>query len=230
MSNARELWVSETPTDSVTGIAAASVRPWIRIAALIWGGLASIGCISLLLYSITPGTMGDSLASWSSNSSIIPDRTCANLVLLMHPHCPCSRATLSELEEILAQCPGTVATHILFLKPQSEADDWAITDLWRRAAAMPGVQVHVDEDGQEARRFAAATSGHASLFDRAGRQVFSGGITIARGHVGENQGSRSIISFLTGSVVTENSKKQEQCNVFGCRLFADRRIVEAGDL
>lgn len=230
MSDAREHWGSQTTSQGVSGVVAASVPPWIRIATLIWGGLASIGCISLLVYSITPGAMGDSLANWPSNSSIIPDPARANLVLLMHPHCPCSRATLTELEEILARCPGKVSTHILFFKPRSEADDWAITDLWRRAAAIPEVQVHVDEEGQEARRFAAATSGHALLFDRAGQQVFRSGITISRAHVGENPGSSSIISCLTESVTTENSREHCECNVFGCPLFADGGNVETGEL
>jgi hypothetical protein len=62
---------------------------------------------------------------------------------------------------------------------------------------MPGVHVLRDIDGAEARRFQAMTSGQTLLYDAAGRLQFSGGITIAKGHSGDNQGRSSIESLLS---------------------------------
>ena len=45
---------------------------------------------------------------------------------------------------------GLVATRVLFLKPSDVSEDWEKTDLWRSAAAIPGVQVMRDDDGVEA--------------------------------------------------------------------------------
>ena len=57
---------------------------------------------------------------------------------------------------------------------------------WRSAAAIPGVTVHVDHDGGEARRFGAETSGFVVLYDAHGELLFAGGITTGRGQAGDN--------------------------------------------
>src|SRR5206468_5995539 len=92
-------------------------------------------------------------------------------------------------------------------------EEWAKTDLFDAAAAMPGVEVHIDDGGKEARRFGSATSGMALLYDASGRLVFNGGITSARGHAGDNAGSAAIIAALQGDAAVRN-----QAMVFGCQL------------
>ena len=49
-----------------------------------------------------------------------------------------------------------------------------------------------DDDGAEARRFGAETSGQTLLYDARGALAFSGGITGARGHAGDNAGRASL--------------------------------------
>jgi hypothetical protein len=74
-----------------------------------------------------------------------------------------------------------------------------------------------DEDGSEARRFEIETSGHTLLFDGAGRLMFSGGITSARGHSGENAGRSALGTLLRGGTPV-----LDKTLVFGCALF-DRK-------
>jgi hypothetical protein len=136
--------------------------------------------------------------------------------MLVHPHCPCSRASIGELALIMAQSQGRLAAYILFLKPEGFADHWEKTDLWQSAAAIPGVKPIADQDGVEARRFHATTSGQTVLYDAEGRLLFSGGITIARGHAGDNAGRSAIVSLVNTRIA-----EQAETPVFGCPLFDD---------
>ena len=81
-------------------------------------------------------------------------------------------------------------------EPSGAPDGWADSDIARDAAAIPGVLTFRDEDGDEARRFGAATSGHVMLYDAAGRLHFSGGITPARGHEGDSLGRDAVIDLI----------------------------------
>src|SRR5262249_17872072 len=133
---------------------------------------------------------------WPAQSSITPAADRATLVMLVHPRCPCSRASVEQLDWIMARVPA-VAAHVLFLRPAGVADDSEKTDLWRRVARIARVTAHTDIDGREARRFGAATSGQIVLYDAGGRLRFSGGITGSRGHAGDNAGSDAVVALLT---------------------------------
>jgi hypothetical protein len=94
------------------------------------------------------------------------------------------------------------------------------TDLLASAAAIPGVVVVRDDEGVEAGRFRAATSGQTMLYDTAGTLLFSGGITSARGHAGDNAGREAVVSLLT----TDEAARKET-PVFGCPLFAQTECL-----
>jgi len=134
--------------------------------------------------------------------------------MFAHPRCPCTRASIGELESLLARCAGQVSAHIVFLKPAGVDEHWLKTDLWRRAAAIPGVTVHTDDGGVEARRFRSETSGNVLLYDQTGRLLFQGGITMSRGHAGDNPGRNAIIALLQ-----HEKPQQSRTPVFGCSLF-----------
>jgi hypothetical protein len=114
----------------------------------------------------------------------------------------------------MAQCRGLVETHVLFYQPAELPPRWAETEIWRSAAAIPGVTVSHDPGGAEARRFHGATSGQALLYDAAGRLIFNGGITGSRGHAGDNAGRNAITSLLM-----KGAAERARTPVFGCSLF-----------
>lgn len=115
----------------------------------------------------------------------------------------------------MAQSRGLLTTHVLFLKPGAVAEDWMKTDLYRSAAAIPDVEVMRDDDGLEARRFEASTSGEVLLYDAEGNLLFSGGITAARGHSGDNTGRSALTALLARRGVSGS-----RTPVFGCPLFS----------
>jgi len=165
-------------------------------------------------YEYRPGLAATPPGHWPAASRI--DRTAglATLVMLVHPRCPCSRASLEELDRLMARSQGLVTTHVLFLKPLDLPEGWEKTDLWRSAAAIPGVHVMRDDDGAEAAWFGAVTSGQVVLYDPEGRLVFSGGITVSRGHAGDNEGLSAILSLLAHAGGTRHGTP-----VFGCSLI-----------
>jgi hypothetical protein len=138
--------------------------------------------------------------------------------MLAHPHCTCTRASLGELAEAIARARTPPRTYILFMTPTRSRETWEHTDLWRTAAGIPGVTVVRDDDGRAARHFGTATSGQTLLYDVRGALVFSGGITGARAHAGDNLGRQSLVALLN-----RESPAASATRVFGCPLF-DRGI------
>ena len=210
----------ETP---ITPLPAASpsparVRPRISagviIAFLLWLGVVVGGTIAMTRYANSPGAAGEAPVSWPSGSQIPFDATRPTLVMFAHPHCPCTRASLGELAVLLARFPRRVNAHVVFLKPEDTDTNWDKTDLWRTAASIPGVTVWKDQAGAEARRFHSQTSGQTLLYGSDGVLQFQGGITLSRGHAGDNPGRSALQELLR-----QGHSNLVKTPVFGCSLF-----------
>lgn len=186
------------------------VLPLIGVA---WAIVVVAGLASMGRYQDTPGIAATPSVEWPKGTHLRPATDRDTLVLLAHPQCPCTRATIGELNGIMAECEGKMTVYVLFLKPSGFAADWAKTGLWRSAAAIPGVNVRLDDGGVEAARFHGQTSGQTLLFDSRGHLLFSGGITDGRGHSGDNAGRDAIVSLL----LTGKSERTTT-PVFGCSL------------
>ena len=184
------------------------------LLGVIWIAAVASGLGFLLRYESTPGRVGVIGASWPATSSIQRSEPNPTLVMLAHPHCPCTRASIGELAQIVADTQGKLNAYVLFTKPPGAGADWDDTELRRSAAAIPGVKVVTDADGSEARRFGAETSGHTLLFDRDGALLFSGGITASRGHAGRSAGESAIIAAVNGE-----RNDRTRTPVFGCSLI-----------
>ena len=184
-------------------------------ATVAWLILAASGMGILVRYSLTPGRPGESPAHWPAATALERPAGPYTLVLALHPRCACSRATLSELAAIMTRSQGRLSALVLFVQPRGFGEEWTKSDLWRAAAAIPGVRPLVDPEGREARRFGAFTSGQAALYDARGRLEFSGGITGARAHEGTNAGEISVVS-----VVGRSGANGAQTPVYGCALEA----------
>lgn len=185
------------------------------IAAAIWLLVVVGGMGALLKYSAEPGPGGAIPSQWPKASHITLDTQKPNLILFAHPRCPCTTATIGELEVLMNDRPGRLAAQVWFIKPKGVAEDWDETSLWRKAAAIPGVTVHLDEEMAESLRFGAGTSGLTLLYSSDGHLLFHGGITLSRGHAGDNPGRTAIMTALDGKQSVETHTP-----VFGCPLFA----------
>jgi hypothetical protein len=138
----------------------------------------------------------------------------STLLVFAHPQCPCTRATLEQLDRIAARVGDLVKIQVHVYSAPSAGDAWTHSAIWERAARIPGVEVRADVEGHKARSLGVSTSGEALLFGPDGWLVYHGGITSARGHVGDNVGTGTIVAAVRGQPVTTTSAP-----VFGCSLF-----------
>lgn len=198
-------------------------RTFLIAASALWLLMICTGIGMLWSYKGTPGAASAAPEQWPAESTLRHADDRATLVMLAHPHCPCTRASLGELARLMAQAQGRVKAYVLFVKPYGSPDGWEQTDLMTSASATPDVTVVRDDEGLEAGRFRAATSGQTMLYDAGGRLLFSGGITSARGHEGDNAGRSSIVSLLTA-----DGAGQTATPVYGCPLFSEASECRTG--
>jgi len=177
----------------------------------LWLLALAFGAGVLVHYEITPGSQQSVLNHWPDGVPL--KHQSSTLVMALHPHCPCSRASLRELEVLLAQVQQSPLTiYFLFYQPSAFKTDWKKTDLWEKARRVKNAQLVEDIDGRYAKRFHSNTSGEVLLFDVQGRLQFQGGITPSRGHEGDNVGRKAIVSLLTEGTGLRRSA------VFGCPI------------
>ena len=194
------------------GVVVRPGRSILPVIVSIWVVLVGSAFAGLLAYHNMPGERRDHTEVWPANNSIQIDAQRANLVVFIHPQCPCSVATLNELARIQSACGVRLKIQVVFYCPSDK--HWEDTSKVRQALTIPNVHIANDIDGKLAKRFGALTSGHSFLYSTDGRRVFSGGITPARGHEGENLGRNSIVNY-----VLEGKTTCDKTNVFGCPIL-----------
>jgi hypothetical protein len=217
----RQLMVSALLTSQKVETQAANnqVRPGqltvkLVAASLVWVALLIAGAVVMLTHANAPGPSGALPANWPQSSPVSRDANKPTLVMFVHPQCPCAKTSVGELARLMMNCRDRFVAQVFFIQPAGESLDWVHTDVWRDASQIPGVTVQVDEAGRQARLFGAETSGETALYDAHGRLLFHGGITISRGHAGENPGSDAIQALLLG-----NPPPLTNAPTFGCSLF-----------
>jgi hypothetical protein len=190
-------------------------RPvWLIVLSIVWiSGIAS-GFWMLTDYDVRPADNGTAPRQWPATSRIRRSESHPTLLMFLHPRCPCSRASLAELERVLETTSDGISAHVLFIRPANVKDDWMDTALRRWAAQIPGVEISEDNQERESRLFGASISGQTLLYDAAGRLEYSGGITGSRGHFGANPSSDQVLSLL--QVTTSQAAMINP--VYGCPL------------
>lgn len=163
-------------------------------------------------YENGAGTPGQPPSEWPRQTRIPRSSGKFTLVMMAHPDCPCSRASLTELERLIPRVPGRMDVFVVFRKPESTADEIRTSILWKKAQGISGVTLIHDADGAETQRFGAQASGQTMLYSPDGRLAFSGGITNARGREGYSKGEDLIVQNVIGTATGG------QTSVFGCSL------------
>jgi hypothetical protein len=190
-------------------------RSILVAAALAWMAAVGVGFTMLMNYSVEPGAPALAPSQWSSSRIAAPHGQYL-LVMTIHPHCPCTRASVTELNNLMGLLRGTnVKGYVLAVKPSEFQDEWARTESFRNASRIPGIEVLVDVDGAESSRLGARTSGQVLLYGPGGGLLFAGGLTPDRGHLGDSPGRHRIVSLVKTGTADANDSL-----VFGCELGA----------
>jgi len=183
-------------------------KKYLYCVVLLWLLLASSSILFVMNYDFISNTQ----------SKIELKISPYQLYVFLHPYCPCSNATLHELDSLLNKLQKTsrtiLKTQIIFFKPGNDIKKWEKSILWKNSHTLNNVEIRVDWDGKLSQRYQAKTSGETMLFNKDGQRLFDGGITISRGHEGDNPGKEYIYRL-----VTHQKTNQTDSPVFGCPLF-----------
>jgi hypothetical protein len=193
----------------------------ITAIVVLWLLIVGGGMFSLEAYKSTPGDQLPAPVLWPAKSKLSRVAGLKTLVMMSHPKCPCTRASLAELRELLSRYRGQLTVYVLFVRPDGMPFEWTQTDLWQTASHIKGARVLVDDNSVEANRFKGLTSGEVVLYDAAGKLEFNGGITDARGHIGDNLGVTRILALLQGQEADRGDSP-----VFGCPLHGEEEAMK----
>lgn len=191
-------------------------KQW-RLAAtvLAWAALVAAGSVVLVDYSVRPGDGGAPPDAWPSGAALELDDVRPTLVMVAHPACPCTSASVEELARLMATAHGKVRAYVVLSGRTGTNDRSSDTGLAAEASRIPGVDVVADADGAVAELLGVATSGHVLLFGPDGSRRFSGGITAARGHVGDNVGHDAARAAIAASGAVHATTPVYGCAVRG---------------
>lgn len=182
---------------------------------MVWLALISFGLQQRYLHATTPAVSepAPKVFPAASRLPLAPDKS--TLFMFVHPECPCTRASLHELSDLLVEQPAKFSA-VLVVASALSGEPWDSTPSGAIAHDIPGLGVFDDRDGAEAMRFRVHASSQVVLYDARGRLQFSGGITGSRGHVGENVGLQTVKQLIEHSKTSAHEHA-----VFGCPLEND---------
>ena len=189
----------------------------------------AIGSWILTDYSYRPGTQGDiatTLTSIEEVPELWPDDKATNsaqktLLLFYHPHCPCTKSAIRNLERLCVRFAGHAHIVAFGFCPDDEADSWiasGTTSTLKRLEA----RVIVDRNAEQCSAFGVKTSGHFLLYGGNGDLLFSGGITPGRGH----EGSTHAASDLLQQVIGGQSNATKHWPVYGCPIATSKALPQ----
>jgi hypothetical protein len=200
------------------------VRAGVWLACgVLWVAGTAVGLTMLMNYDTRPGLAAAPPLVWPDDATIARSSSRPVILMLAHPQCDCTRASLDELAELVARAVRKPDVYVLFVRPAGVEAGWERSGgLWDRAGRITGARVLADEGGREAARFRVQTSGQTVLYDEHGRLVFTGGLTAARGKPGNSVGRTAVLAWLNGEapVATDTS-------VFGCSLLGTAELPAA---
>ncbi|PQO47845.1 hypothetical protein [Blastopirellula marina] len=189
-------------------------RTSLTVLTVGWLLLIGAGFVALASYQNQAGESAEHQSAWEKSPLIQRDAAQCQLLVFLHPHCPCSSATLNELARIQATCQNRLAIQVVIYYPLGADADWLQTPNVKLAQQIPNAQWTLDPDGNSARELGVRTSGHTILLSPRGDLIFSGGITSSRGHEGANLGRQAIERY-----VCLGEKTVDQTHVYGCPIF-----------
>ena len=187
----------------------------LALGFIMWVSALGAGYYILLDYHHSPSLSGQVPSVWPAASQLTLHSNTPTLLVMLHPHCGCSKATLNELEKILARTRERLSVEMVFVGSTDLLNQIEESELWLTASRLPYTTITLDRDGVEAKHFGSFASGQVGLFTPEGTLLFQGGITSARGHEGDNLGATTIVT----SVLSHATKDVSKTPVFGCDLF-----------
>ncbi len=192
----------------------AALVAWIAAAVAGWYGISAYG------FKGDPRATTDLVSQWPAESTIAQMTGRPTLVLFLHPKCPCSRATVAELERLPVLVPANALPNVCIVAaaPRSSGDRWWSNQFLDRVGRLPNARLVRDSGGVETALFGARISGTVLLFDADGNRLYAGGVTMSRGHAGDNVGLQAVTDLLVN-----HDASVSPIPPLGCDMVRERR-------
>lgn len=189
--------------------------PLVFGAIGVWVIMLFAGAGVLGAYAAQEGESGRTPTTWPTDAGIPSNTTLWTVVLAAHPKCPCTRASISELTQAMADTSEPSRLVVLAYEP-AEEPGFAASPTLNRLGRRDNAIVIVDTDGDIAARFGGLTSGFVAVYDPAGTLRFAGGVTPTRSHTGPNTGAAAVRALLT-----DETPPAASAPVYGCPIQSD---------
>lgn len=189
------------------------IKALLLLAYMIWSALLLTGHLVLFEYEMTASPLANTKRVFPQKSIVQIAKGRQNIILFLHPMCPCSMASVDEFHELMrAGEKDSVGTVVAFM-PHDMQSEWALQPVFSRLKRIRNVSIVYDSNGAQADLFGATTSGHVLIYDGRGILQFSGGITASRGHSGDNANFE-----LAKKSIHDRNPKFVTTPVLGCAL------------
>jgi hypothetical protein len=188
------------------------VRWLVRVFGVVCGVLSwafaiVVGWHAAMSYATKPGRPSARRLAIVPSSAQLPIYTC---VLVAHPLCPCTRASLLALRSIAHEHDKTLRISVVFTGSERGRN-------WTLALQIPHVEISEVSLAEAESRYDAHTSGQTYIFDPGGRMAFSGGITPMRGDEDLQFAETIFDQVLSGK------RLLTQYPVYGCSLRTENQ-------
>lgn len=186
----------------------------LGVAIGFWATGIGYGLHALYDHENKPGLVASAPAHLPEAAFLELAQDKPRLLMFIHPKCPCTRASLRELDRLRSEV-GQTAMDVTVVVMTGQAPELQFENgLGMQAQAMTGVHIVKDDRGQLAAQMGVWTSGQVLLYDTQGELQFAGGITPSRGHEGDNLGRQTVRDF----VLHARQPEQATTPVFGCAI------------
>ena len=184
----------------------------------VWVLAAGYFGLQLMAFDSTPGARAMAPQNWPVESAILRRTGHMQLLMFVHPECTCSIASLEQLRTLASQLGSQLETHVVLWHRSVGANNRN----WPKESG--GAAIVDDQNGSEARRFGAKTSGQTLIYDEVGRLIYAGGLTVLRGEAGGEPVLRIVISRLRTRVREPYLERA----VFGCPISRQSAAIPSG--
>lgn len=171
-------------------------------ACLAWAGCLGFGWHAAMVYDTTPGKQAARAPLGQA-----AQKSAFRCVVVAHALCPCTRATLRGIKAAIETYPNDFECEIVFAGMSPDGSE--NLDI---AESIPGAKVTRMSASDAAKKFDAHTSGQTYIFDRNGKEIYSGGVTSQRGL----DDPRYALEIF--KEIYEGGLKVKPLSVYGCAL------------
>jgi hypothetical protein len=134
------------------------------------------------------------------------------LFFFIHPKCSCTLASIDEFKDLLKDEYKDIKIVAIVSTRSSVDNEFMYSESTNLIKELNQVEIFYDIGAIETQKLGIKTSGHLLFYDSLGNLLYSGGITVSRGHRGESVGKMELSRRMKSS----NNYQKYMADAYGC--------------